>query len=84
MHTIKKIRAHYSGSVFRPLDEINLKDDIDVTISIIIEDTEKSEDLWDILDKYSGTVEGPSDWSSEHDHYIYGTLKNDPKDVLIN
>ncbi len=31
--------------------------------------------LWDVLDEFSGNVEGPDDWSQEHDHYIYGTPK---------
>ncbi len=67
MLMIKTIRAHYKGSVFKPIEPIDLKDDIDVTLSIIIDDTEKSEDLWDVLDRYTGTVKGPHDWSSEHD-----------------
>jgi hypothetical protein len=25
--------------------------------------------------KYAGTVEGPEDWSEEHDHYLYGVPK---------
>ncbi|MCA1916402.1 antitoxin family protein [Methanospirillum hungatei] len=72
---IKTIRAHYTGSVFEPLDKIDLKDGIDVTLSIITEDPEKSDDLWAVLDKYTGIIKGPSDWSSEHDHYIHGTPK---------
>ena len=31
--------------------------------------------LWDVLSELSGTVEGPKDWSEEHDHYLYGTPK---------
>jgi hypothetical protein len=29
--------------------------------------------LWDFLEQSAGTVEMPADWSSEHDHYVYGT-----------
>jgi hypothetical protein len=36
------------------------------------EDT-KSEGVWDVLDSFSGTIEGPEDWSLEHDHYLYGS-----------
>lgn len=33
-------------------------------------------DAWEVLDYYSGSVEGlPEDWSLEHDHYIHGTPK---------
>ena len=31
---------------------------------------------WDILEALTGTIEAPTDWSSEHDHYPYGTPKN--------
>ncbi len=34
---------------------------------------------WDVLQDLSGTVEAPEDWSSEHDHYIYGTPKKKDK-----
>ncbi|MEA1945066.1 MAG: hypothetical protein U9N07_07035 [Euryarchaeota archaeon] len=33
------------------------------------------QNAWDVLSKYSGTVEGPEDWSEEHDHYLYGVPK---------
>ena len=35
------------------------------------------QNAWDILGKYSGTVEGPEDWSEEHDHYLYGIPKRE-------
>jgi hypothetical protein len=31
---------------------------------------------WDVLEALAGTVEAPSDWSSEHDHYLYGSPKS--------
>jgi hypothetical protein len=30
---------------------------------------------WSVLKTMMGTVEGPPDWSSELDHYLYGTPK---------
>lgn len=30
-------------------------------------------DVWDILESLIGSIEGPSDWASQHDHYLYGT-----------
>ena len=30
---------------------------------------------WDTLEELAGTMEAPEDWSSEHDHYLYGTPK---------
>lgn len=31
---------------------------------------------WDVLEDLTGTIEAPTDWSSEHNHYLYGTPKN--------
>ena len=28
-----------------------------------------------VLEQLIGTVEAPSDWAAEHDHYLYGTPK---------
>ena len=33
------------------------------------------EDAWDVLDAFTGSMDEPEDWSSEHDHYLYGTPK---------
>ncbi|OQW92137.1 MAG: hypothetical protein BWK78_02575 [Thiotrichaceae bacterium IS1] len=30
---------------------------------------------WEVLGTLTGTLEAPSDWSSQHDHYLYGTPK---------
>ena len=30
---------------------------------------------WSVLKSMEGTIEGPYDWSSELDHYLYGTPK---------
>jgi hypothetical protein len=35
----------------------------------------KPDNAWDVLETYTGTVEAPSDWSIQHDHYLYGTPK---------
>ena len=32
-------------------------------------------DPWDIIEGLVGTIDGPTDWSSQHDHYLYGTPK---------
>jgi hypothetical protein len=32
-------------------------------------------DAWAVLKSMMGTVEGPTDWSSELDHYLYDTPK---------
>ncbi|MGB0564136.1 MAG: hypothetical protein ACPGVO_20395 [Spirulinaceae cyanobacterium] len=30
---------------------------------------------WDTLETLTGTVDAPTDWSTQHDHYLYGTPK---------
>lgn len=37
--------------------------------------TTDQEDAWDVLDAFTGSMDEPEDWSSEHDHYLYGTPK---------
>jgi hypothetical protein len=31
---------------------------------------------WDVLESLTGTIEAPTDWSSEHNHYFYGSPKH--------
>ena len=31
--------------------------------------------FWDSLEKLTGSIEAPRDWSAEHDHYLYGVPK---------
>jgi|GEM_PF-4321867 len=33
-------------------------------------------DPWDVIEGLIGTIDGPSDWSDQHDHYLYGTPKS--------
>jgi len=42
---------------------------------------QKSSNPWDTLEALAGTVEAPADWSSEHNHYLYGTpiMQNSPE-----
>jgi hypothetical protein len=32
-------------------------------------------DAISVLEALAGSIEAPADWSSEHDHYLYGTPK---------
>ena len=31
--------------------------------------------LWDVLDEFAGKVNGPKDWSENHDYYLYGVFE---------
>ncbi|WP_324282511.1 hypothetical protein VKI22_02020 [Cyanobacterium aponinum UTEX 3221] len=41
-----------------------------------IESKKQSANAWDTLEEMAGSIEAPEDWSKEHDHYLYGTPKN--------
>jgi predicted RNase H-like HicB family nuclease len=43
----------------------------------ILEDIEAEGNAWDVLEALTGTIEAPSDWSNQHNHYLYGTPKHD-------
>jgi len=42
-----------------------------------LEDIKNEGNAWDVLEALTGTIEAPSDWSSQHNHYLYGTPKHD-------
>ena len=42
-----------------------------------LEDIENEGNAWDVLEALTGTIEAPSDWSSQHNFYLYGTPKHD-------
>ncbi|NMF86568.1 hypothetical protein [Nodosilinea sp. P-1105] len=63
------------------IEEMNdLPDDLQQQVLQFIETLRQqhlqdSGNAWDVLESLTGTVEAPSDWSIEHDHYLYGTPK---------
>ncbi|QJB43345.1 type II toxin-antitoxin system HicB family antitoxin [Dolichospermum flos-aquae] len=42
-----------------------------------LEDIKNEGNAWDVLEALTGTIEAPSDWSSQHDFYLYGNPKQD-------
>lgn len=72
------IDAIYDGEVLRPKQVVPLLRDhqYSITISEIPElSNDQGVDAWDVLEAIAGTYDGPSDWSEQHDHYIYGSPK---------
>ena len=45
-------------------------------LSLRHEHLQESGNAWDVLESLTGTVEAPTDWSAEHNHYLYGTPKH--------
>jgi len=69
----KTFHAVFDGKVLHPEEELDLKPDTRYIITIERDERVEGDSLWDILSELAGTVEGPQDWSEEHDHYLYGT-----------
>ncbi|MCZ6677071.1 MAG: hypothetical protein O7E52_07450 [Candidatus Poribacteria bacterium] len=71
------IHAVFDGKALIPEEkvELELNTCYEITIGKKISRIPQSGDLWDLLEEKAGTIEGPEDWSVEHDHYIHGTPK---------
>ncbi len=67
----RRLYAVYDGKVLQPENSIDLKPNVRYLVTIEEETTP-----WDILNTLSGTIEGPKDWSEEHDHYLYSIPKH--------
>lgn len=74
------VKAIYDGSKFQISDPVDLKPNTNCLLTIEVIDDEPYEDPFRYLLKHAGTIEGPADWSVEHDHYLYGTPKNRASD----
>jgi hypothetical protein len=72
---IKTLNVIFDGKVFMPEEPVDLEPNTHYVVTIEYKKTSHEKDLWDVLDNLTGTVEGPEDWSKEHDHYLYGTPK---------
>ncbi|MBC2697076.1 MAG: DUF104 domain-containing protein [ANME-2 cluster archaeon] len=71
----KTVHAHFDGKVLRPDEPVDLKPNVRYRITIEDEDSSAKQSIWEVLDEFSGKIEGPEDWSEEHDHYLYGIPK---------
>jgi hypothetical protein len=69
----KSLTAIFDGKVLRPDDPLDLEPN--KRYQITVEVLPLAENAWDVLDKLTGSVTAPADWSKEHDHYIHGTPK---------
>ncbi len=72
----KRVTVVFEGGVLRPDVPLDLAPNTRYVITIQeLKETSSSGDAWDVLEAIAGTVDAPEDWSSEHDHYLYGTPK---------
>ena len=71
------ITVVYDGKVLRPETPLDLEPNTRYVITIQQDATMNGTgNAWDVLEQIAGTIEAPPDWSSEHDHHLYGTSKD--------
>ncbi len=64
----------------------NLPDDLQQQVLTFVvalrqQQPQPPSNAWDVLESLTGTTEAPADWSTEHDHYLYGTPKRQGNDA---
>jgi len=79
MPRTKTLHVIFDGKVLRPEEPVDLEPDVCYLVTIERKEETGKQSLWDTLNKFSGKVEGPEDWSKEHDHYLYGTQKREKR-----
>jgi hypothetical protein len=72
--------AHFDGQYICPDEPVSLPENVPLRITVDQSSPPPSDatgpiDLFDRLEAEAGLIEGPPDWSAEHDHYLYGAPK---------
>lgn len=65
--------------IFEQVNELpdNLQQQVlSFVLTLRKEHLQESDNAWDVLESLTGTIEAPTDWSAEHDHYLYSTSKH--------
>ncbi len=74
--TTRTLTAVFDGQFLRPDEPLDLEPNTRYVITIAPQpETAANGNLWDLLDQMTGTINAPSDWAAEHDHYLYGAPK---------
>jgi hypothetical protein len=72
------VTAVFDGEVLRPDTPLDLEPNARYVLTIQPTPSRSEHNVWDTLERLAGTVDAPPDWSSEHDHYLYGSPKRRP------
>jgi len=74
---LETIHAVFNGKALVPENGVQLTEGkrYKLIIQPFDESAQQEETAWDVLAGLVGTVEGPADWASEVDHYLYGAPK---------
>ena len=70
---IKRLKAIFDGKVLRPIEPLDLAPDTEVQLTLDIPESQASTgaSFLDIAENLQ--LDGPADWSTNVDHYLYGT-----------
>ncbi len=77
---VQTIEAIFDGQVFRPADPLDLPSDTRCRLTVETLPVAGSGDVWSLLAQAAGSIEAPADWADQHDHYLYGTSKQEPQE----
>lgn len=78
----KTLTAVFDGDALRPDSQLDLEPNTRYIITIqSVAQLGEEENAWNVLEAMTGTIEAPSDWSIEHDYYLYGTPKRQPQSI---
>lgn len=78
----KTLTAVFDGDVLRPDSPLDLAPNTRYIITIqSVAQLGEDGNAWNVLEAMTGTIEAPSDWSIEHDQYLYGTPKRQPQSI---
>ena len=72
------VTAVFDGEVLRPDTPLDLEPNARYVLTIQPAPSRTEHNIWDTLERLAGTVDAPPDWSSEQDHYLYGSPKRRP------
>jgi len=72
---IQYISDRQSGQPTSVIIPIELWQQLQSILVITPSSPQTTGNAWEVLETLTGTLEAPSDWSSQHDHYLYGTPK---------
>jgi hypothetical protein len=75
----QKATVIFDGEFLRPELPLNLKTNTRyiITIQESEEQVKEKEDAYSLLEKMTGSIEAPADWSINHDYYLYGTSREE-------
>lgn len=71
------VRAHFDGKVFVPEEPVDCPRDVPLRLIVESDQVRPLLELVRMAETFSEDPDWPSDGATEHNHYLYGTPKND-------